>query len=974
MAPSFFSKIVKNSPSAHNRERSSTSTDGASPSRSRSISTSEVPSSREAALGVTPKTNSRVPSIRAIEPDGNVSDAASTNPSVTIVPPSPHSSNSAIPPTDDGAVIEGLPSTSNRGDYTRSRTSSAPSTTAPKLNGSSEPVPPIPNTLNAQQPGMRRSPSNKSLNGQVPPPVAVPTNDESVLTSSPPTMSPIVESPKSVQEFSLDNLPTPTPLTHAATINGVPSALLPNVSSPRDADAASIRSAAPGTGRSSTMNAKRKDSKPWRKNSSKPTGLASAIAASGLAMANPALSGQQYAQLSPPLTATTSPGSRKTSMSSAPAVPYIHGRSDSSSTNFGSGKKNSKKSKNTSRTSSIGSGGKRRRPSMSLGSDHGSLNGVDDYYSGLEDDSDEDSDDDDDDDGVESLDLGVDDIPVTGFAVASSRRNADFHDLFSSIPPGDYLIEDYGCALQREILIQGRLYISENHICFHANILGWITDLSIPIYEIQSLEKKMTAFVIPNAIQITTRQAKYTFASFLSRDTTYDVIYNIWRLARPTDTASLPSSSGHGVQSVDQIVEGTIIGNGSGGTVTAPPKKTLCACSKNGEHLSETAMDIVIPGTPEKIHALIFASGFMKDFMATNQKLMDIQVSDWTPVSPGSKLLTRNMSYIKPLTAAVGPKQTKCEIKDEIVHSEPSEYMTTVTTTRNPDVPSGGVFSVKTRTCIMWASPVSSRIMVTTQVDWTGRSFIKGIIERSAIEGQKTYHNDLERAMRAYIAEHQSEFVPEGVKIDPATIVAPEPGATSPTTEKADGQALSPEQVRERERNARGLQWAWDTFEGAAKVAKDSTETLLELLKDAWNESSTTTILYFVITGLVISNLYTYSRVGSTTTTTVVDGKKIGGGPGKRAATGEPEDREKWIKSVVTALWDELEAGKGPNVVAVDPATQEPFEFDPSTWQEDIVKVLQTLNDAEEKVKIIRQGLKVLHSEQLASEGLESLD
>jgi hypothetical protein len=36
---------------------------------------------------------------------------------------------------------------------------------------------------------------------------------------------------------------------------------------------------------------------------------------------------------------------------------------------------------------------------------------------------------------------------------------------------------DYGCALQREILVQGRIYISENHICFHAKIFGWVTDV-----------------------------------------------------------------------------------------------------------------------------------------------------------------------------------------------------------------------------------------------------------------------------------------------------------------------------------------------------------------------------------------------------------------------------------------------------------------------------------------------------------------
>jgi hypothetical protein len=64
---------------------------------------------------------------------------------------------------------------------------------------------------------------------------------------------------------------------------------------------------------------------------------------------------------------------------------------------------------------------------------------------------------------------------------------------------------DYGCALARDILVQGRLYISENHLCFHANIFGWITDLSVPIYDIVSIEKKMTALIIPNAIQVRLR-------------------------------------------------------------------------------------------------------------------------------------------------------------------------------------------------------------------------------------------------------------------------------------------------------------------------------------------------------------------------------------------------------------------------------------------------------------------------------------
>jgi hypothetical protein len=36
---------------------------------------------------------------------------------------------------------------------------------------------------------------------------------------------------------------------------------------------------------------------------------------------------------------------------------------------------------------------------------------------------------------------------------------------------------DYGCALQKDILVQGRIYASENHLCFHANIFGWVTNV-----------------------------------------------------------------------------------------------------------------------------------------------------------------------------------------------------------------------------------------------------------------------------------------------------------------------------------------------------------------------------------------------------------------------------------------------------------------------------------------------------------------
>ena len=37
---------------------------------------------------------------------------------------------------------------------------------------------------------------------------------------------------------------------------------------------------------------------------------------------------------------------------------------------------------------------------------------------------------------------------------------------------------DYSCALQKDILLQGRLYLSENWLCFYSNIFRWETTVS----------------------------------------------------------------------------------------------------------------------------------------------------------------------------------------------------------------------------------------------------------------------------------------------------------------------------------------------------------------------------------------------------------------------------------------------------------------------------------------------------------------
>lgn len=50
-----------------------------------------------------------------------------------------------------------------------------------------------------------------------------------------------------------------------------------------------------------------------------------------------------------------------------------------------------------------------------------------------------------------------------------------FHDRSNTCASRLLCVSDYSCALQRDILLQGRLYLSENWICFYSNIFRWET-------------------------------------------------------------------------------------------------------------------------------------------------------------------------------------------------------------------------------------------------------------------------------------------------------------------------------------------------------------------------------------------------------------------------------------------------------------------------------------------------------------------
>ncbi|KAL1895387.1 hypothetical protein Cpir12675_003248 [Ceratocystis pirilliformis] len=406
---------------------------------------------------------------------------------------------------------------------------------------------------------------------------------------------------------------------------------------------------------------------------------------------------------------------------------------------------------------------------------------------------------------------------LTGFAIASKKRNKDFHTLFKSVPDDDYLIEDYSCALQREILCQGRLYVSEGHLCFSSNILGWITTLVIRFDEIVAVEKRNTALIFKNGLMISTLQNRHIFASFTSRDATYDLIINIWKLGHHTleitadktektmDDPTVPlqhddvhSGSEDGSDEEDDVYdedddntystpESVTMANssfpeadtektgtrklsttgGTGGTASDVPPASAGSgqdfpgpathgptdCGDEANHYDRVVGDDIMPAPLGKVYDLLFGPAsvnFLQKFIIENQRCTEYTTEDRKGLTSDNK--TRTFTYIKPLNAPIGPKQTKCIVTEMLDVIDLSKAVNVTVSTQTPDVPSGNVFTVKTHYCLSWAENNQTRIQVNCTVEWSGKSWIKSPIEKGANDGQVQYCNDLFGAIRLAIS------------------------------------------------------------------------------------------------------------------------------------------------------------------------------------------------------------------------------
>ncbi|KAF0022586.1 hypothetical protein F2P81_025212 [Scophthalmus maximus] len=108
-----------------------------------------------------------------------------------------------------------------------------------------------------------------------------------------------------------------------------------------------------------------------------------------------------------------------------------------------------------------------------------------------------------------------------------SQSNCQYHKIFKEISKEEQLRQSYTCALQKDILYQGRMFLSDHWICFHSKVFGKDTKIAIPVVSVNQIKKTKTAILVPNALVIATANDRYVFVSLMSRDNTYKILMSI---------------------------------------------------------------------------------------------------------------------------------------------------------------------------------------------------------------------------------------------------------------------------------------------------------------------------------------------------------------------------------------------------------------------------------------------------------------
>jgi len=351
-----------------------------------------------------------------------------------------------------------------------------------------------------------------------------------------------------------------------------------------------------------------------------------------------------------------------------------------------------------------------------------------------------------------------------GMYPSHKTRRKEFKSLFPMVGTETRFVVDFSCAYHKDILHQGRMYVTSHFCCFYSYIFGWEQKVVIDWREVDSITKEKTAIFIPNAIQLTlNNKNKYFFASFVERDNSFMLLFTLWQAVLtgqplPDEEIDQIIATQYGEGDDDEVdsecedhpVDG---GNASKDCNTSAevPSSVEAIFSKWQENSGNIVCDKIFPKPINQIYRLLYTNDNFYFNFQKERGTTELEIGDWETEEQGEK--AREVRYNMALNNPVGPKTCQVKEMQSLSQNNVEDKIYCIeTVAENSGVPYADSFSVVTRSCLIDVGKDQTKFVAKAEIKFKKDlwGFLKDKIETNAWSGIKSYYSSLSEALESY--------------------------------------------------------------------------------------------------------------------------------------------------------------------------------------------------------------------------------
>ncbi|XP_037073523.1 protein Aster-B-like [Pollicipes pollicipes] len=350
------------------------------------------------------------------------------------------------------------------------------------------------------------------------------------------------------------------------------------------------------------------------------------------------------------------------------------------------------------------------------------------------------------------------------------------------------------------MIYHGRLYVSQNYICFTSNIFKWNVSFCLPLREVRAITK-MNVLVFPSGINLETATEKYVLSSFASRDRAFVNIENIWRncidkqvlsasqlwqmvhelygselgLTSDDDDYVDPSAEDDSsnkarvrkaarefYHSVGRLEADSAAGSDAPATAPPSPPSQLrpgrdedesdtteddpaAACCDGSQHTGRHVTSLELPLHVDQVFTLLFTHSDFSEAFHRERKYYDVVAGEWQDGEGGTKV--RSIRFQLDVNHPLGKTTTVTEEQTMHPVSQAGCLYAVDSEVNNTGVPMAEVFYIIKHYCLIKLSSRKTRLNIWCQTKFKKSTLFKGFIEKTSNDGMDEHHSVLNQML-----------------------------------------------------------------------------------------------------------------------------------------------------------------------------------------------------------------------------------